>query len=156
MARFHQLLLVATFLPMCWFAMMAVHELGHIVGASLTGGTVTKVVLHPFTISRTDVSPNPQPLAVAWAGPMVGVLVPLVLLAVFRLANVRWCYLAQFFAGFCLIANKLAFASSTSDSCATPAFHLFWVSVRIVVTSLACSSSTAIRSSGFSATSSFA
>jgi hypothetical protein len=105
MARFHQLLLIATFLPLCWFAVMAVHELGHIVGASVTGGSATKVVLHPFTISRTDVSPNPRPLAVAWAGPMVGVLAPLAMLAVFKLAHVRWWYLIQFFAGFCLIAN---------------------------------------------------
>ncbi|MCY2994781.1 MAG: hypothetical protein NTY19_44005, partial [Planctomycetota bacterium] len=79
--RFHQLLLIATFLPLCWFAMMAVHELGHVIGAFASGGLVARVVLHPLTISRTDLSVNPHPLFVAWAGPVAGVLLPLVLLA---------------------------------------------------------------------------
>ena len=30
--RLHQVLLIGTFLPLCWLAMMAVHELGHVVG----------------------------------------------------------------------------------------------------------------------------
>ena len=60
-----------------WIGMQAVHELGHVLAASATGGTVQRVVLHPLTISRTDVSPNPSPLAVAWAGPLVGVILPL-------------------------------------------------------------------------------
>jgi hypothetical protein len=98
-----QLLLIATFLPLCWLAMQAVHELGHVVGAVATGGTIEKVVLHPLTISRTDVSPNTRPLIVVWAGPVVGVLLPLLLLLAAR--RLKWAYLIQFFAGFCLIAN---------------------------------------------------
>src|SRR5208337_624939 len=73
MNRLHQVLLIGTFLPLCWMAMMAVHELGHVVAAVATGGKVEKVVLHPLMISRTDVSPNPSPLIVVWAGPIVGV-----------------------------------------------------------------------------------
>ena len=46
-------------------------------GALATGGTITAVVLHPLTISRTDVSINPRPLLVVWAGPLLGVLLPL-------------------------------------------------------------------------------
>jgi hypothetical protein len=63
----------------CWLGMQAVHELGHIVGAFLSGGMVERVVLHPFTISRTDLSHNPSPALVAWAGPICGVLLPLAL-----------------------------------------------------------------------------
>ena len=37
--RFHQLLLIATFLPLCWLAMMAIHELGHMVGMFASGGS---------------------------------------------------------------------------------------------------------------------
>jgi hypothetical protein len=85
--------------------MMAVHELGHVLGAKTTGGTVERVVLHPLAISRTDVSPNPRPLLVVWAGPIVGVLLPLALLIVFKAAKILLTYLVQFFAGFCLIAN---------------------------------------------------
>ena len=105
MNRLHQILLIGTFLPLCWLAMMAVHELGHVVGAVATGGKVERVVLHPLTISRTDVSPNPWPLLVVWAGPIVGVLLPLALLLAARKGKLPWAYLVQFFAGVCLIAN---------------------------------------------------
>ncbi len=105
MKRLHQVLLIGTFLPLCWLAMMAVHELGHVVGAKVTGGTVERVVLHPLTFSRTDVSPNPSPLVVVWAGPLGGVLLPLALLAVFKAGRIPLAYLVQFFAGFCLTAN---------------------------------------------------
>ncbi len=78
MKRFDQILLIASFVAFSWLAMQAVHELGHVLGASATGGTVTKVALHPLALSRTDVSPNPHPLLVVWAGPIVGALVPLI------------------------------------------------------------------------------
>lgn len=105
MTRLHQALLIATFLPLCWLAMQAVHELGHVVGAKVTGGKVERVVLHPLTISRTDVSPNPSPLKVVWAGPLIGAVLPLVLLSLMKAGGFKWFYLLQFFAGFCLIAN---------------------------------------------------
>ena len=68
--------LIGTFIGFSWLAMQAVHELGHVLGAITTGGHVTKVVLHPCTISRTDVHPNPHPLFVVWAGPLVGSVLP--------------------------------------------------------------------------------
>ena len=105
MKRFHQALLIGTFLPWCWLAMQAVHELGHVLGAVATGGTIQCVVLHPLTISRTDVSPNPHPLAVVWAGPAVGVALPLAFFLAAKTAGFAWAYLLRFFAGVCLIAN---------------------------------------------------
>ena len=48
MKRICQLLLIATFVPLCWLVMQAVHELGHVVFAIATGGTVTRVVLYPL------------------------------------------------------------------------------------------------------------
>ncbi len=105
MKHAHQILLIGTFLPLCWLGMMAVHELGHVIGAVATGGTVERVVLHPLTISRTDVSPNPHPILVVWVGPIVGVLLPLAILVVFKVGRVVFAYLLQFFAAFCLIAN---------------------------------------------------
>lgn len=105
MKRLHQCVLIASFVPLCWLAMMAVHELGHVLGAWFTGGHVTRVVLHPLAISRTDVSPNPSPLLVVWAGPLFGVLLPLATWLVFSLARIPGAYLSRFFAGFCLVAN---------------------------------------------------
>jgi hypothetical protein len=104
-ARFHQCVLIASTLLLSWLGMMAVHEFGHVLGAGATGGTVSKVVLHPLTISRTDLSHNPHPLIVVWAGPVVGVVLPLLAWLIARTARWSGAYLLRFFAGFCLIAN---------------------------------------------------
>jgi hypothetical protein len=105
MMRAHQIAFIASTLALSWFAMMAVHETGHVLGACLTGGFVAKVVLHPLTISRTDLANNPHPLLVAWAGPLFGVLAPLFAWIVAQLAHIPIWYLLRFFAGYCLIAN---------------------------------------------------
>jgi len=83
--KWPQLLLMGTFIPFCWLTMQAMHELGHVAGALITGGTVAHVELNPLTISRTDLAENPNPLVVAWLGPVVGVVLPLVVLGVFTL-----------------------------------------------------------------------
>lgn len=99
------ILFCIAWLGLCWLGMMAVHELGHVLGALITGGSVEQVVLSPLEISRTDVSPNPYPEIVVWLGPMLGSILPIVTWAIvptrFNVAK----GLAQFFAGFCLIAN---------------------------------------------------
>jgi Peptidase M50B-like len=114
MTRRYQFLFSASVLALCWFGMQAVHELGHVLAAWLTGGSVNRVVLHPLSISRTDVAPNPHPLIVVWAGPLVGAILPLALAAAVRrpaLVN----SLAAFFAGFCLIANGAYIALGSFD-----------------------------------------
>ena len=98
-------LLVVTTLIASWLGMQAVHELGHVIGASLTGGKVARVVLHPLSLSRTDLSANPSPLAVAWTGPALGVLLPLALWGGAASLKAPLLYLPRFFAGFCLVAN---------------------------------------------------
>jgi hypothetical protein len=120
-----RLLIYAALIYLSWLAMQATHESGHILAAWLTGGRVERVILQPLAISRTDVSPNPSPLVVAWAGPIVGAALPLLLAII-----CRWRFrpprvsggaadaaqvplrrvvdprlLVDFFAGFCLIAN---------------------------------------------------
>lgn len=91
----------------CWLGMQAVHELGHVLGALLTGGTVERVVLHPFTISRTDLGHNPNPALVAWAGPIGGILIPLVLWGLAKVLLPSGTFFLRFFAGFCMLANGL-------------------------------------------------
>lgn len=103
--RLDQFLLVVSFVAFSWLAMQVVHEFGHVVGAWATGGTVKKVVLHPLVISRTDVSPNPRPLIVVWAGPVLGVVLPLAAFLIAKAAKSPGLYLFRFFAGFCLISN---------------------------------------------------
>lgn len=113
MHRFHQLLFTGSVVALSWLAMMAVHELGHALGAVVTGGEVQRIVLHPLAISRTDVLPNPHPGVVVWFGPIVGCVLPLVLFAMIPRRFDVPRKVAGFFAGFCLIANGayIAFGS---------------------------------------------
>ncbi len=93
--------------PLCWLAMMAVHELGHVLAAWTAGATVEKVVLHPLAFSRTDVGPNDSPRWIVWMGPAVGVVVPILLWLLVRVLWPAPAFLFRFFAGFCLLANGL-------------------------------------------------
>ena len=104
-------LLILTSALIFWLLMMAVHESGHALGAWATGGRVTRVILSPLAISRTDVSPNPSPLTVAWCGPLFGAGGPVLLCL--AATSFRWPLRSwlRAFAGFCLIANGLYLAS---------------------------------------------
>ena len=104
MQRVHQILFAIILLATSWFAMLAIHEMGHILAGLVTGGSIKKIVLYPFTISSTEVSPNPNPGIVAWCGPLGGVTLPLLLIPCWRAGSLAR-QIAVFFAGFCLIAN---------------------------------------------------
>jgi hypothetical protein len=104
-SRRPQLVLIVCTLGCCWLAMQIVHELGLVVGAWWTGGVVARVVLRPWTLSRTELASNPDPALVAWAGPVFGALAPLVLWLVAKISHCPGAYLLRFFTGFCLIAN---------------------------------------------------
>lgn len=73
----------------------------------MTGGQVARVVVHPLSISRTDLAHNPHPLIVVWAGPVVGVFAPLLLWSVACAIRLPGAFVLRFFAGFCLMANGL-------------------------------------------------
>jgi hypothetical protein len=45
MKRLHQVLLIGSFVPLCWLALMAVHELRYVVDTATTGGKVERVIL---------------------------------------------------------------------------------------------------------------
>ena len=96
--------LIGTTILCSWLGMMIVHEAGHATAAVLTGGKVQRIVLPIVGFSRTDVLPNPRPLAVVWAGPVLGELIPLALWLLARAARLTWAYLLRFFAGFCFVA----------------------------------------------------
>ncbi|WP_437185112.1 hypothetical protein SH668x_002203 [Planctomicrobium sp. SH668] len=94
------------FILLSWYSMQIVHEAGHILAALFTGGIIQMVELHPLSISRTDVSPNPAPLIEIWSGPVCGVLFPLLgWLVSKKFASRQVASAIRFFCGFCLIAN---------------------------------------------------
>jgi hypothetical protein len=111
----HQSVLIVSTLLASWLGMQAVHEAGHVLGALATGGRVAKVVLHPLTISRTDLSHNPSPLVVVWAGPVVGVVVPLIGWGAAAALRMPGAFVLRFFAGFCLLANGAYIAFGSFD-----------------------------------------
>jgi hypothetical protein len=115
MLRLHQAVLIVSAVLGSWLGMQAVHESGHVIASWLTGGRVTRVVLHPLTISRTDLADNPRPLPVVWAGPVLGCLLPLLAWSIVALLKQTWAYLPRFFAGFCLVANGAYIAGGAFD-----------------------------------------
>ena len=114
--RLHQAILISSAIVSSWLAMQAVHESGHVLAAWLGGGRVAKVVLNPLTISRTDIAYNPHPLFVVWAGPIGGVIIPLLIGALAAGVRLPAAFLLRFFAGFCLIANGLYIGVGSFDS----------------------------------------
>jgi VanZ like family len=103
--RSTQVCLIVSTLAISWLGMMIVHEGGHVLAAWLGGETVQRVVLHPLAFSRTDATHDRHPLLLIWGGPLIGTVVPLIVLAVVKWSRAAGFYLFQFFAGFCLIAN---------------------------------------------------
>lgn len=79
--------------------MVITHECGHIIGGLASGATLTDYDLAPWRMPYSLHSPDPHPLITLWAGPILGVAVPIGFAAVSRQ---RW---AWFIADFCLIAN---------------------------------------------------
>jgi hypothetical protein len=105
--RVRQIILIGSTILGSWLGMQAVHELGHVLGAWATGAHVTQVVLTPTTISRTDVTNNTSLLIVAWAGPVIGVGLPMVIWSLAHAAGLLGAFVLRFFAGFCFLANGL-------------------------------------------------
>lgn len=115
MQRWPQVVLIASTILGSWLGMQAIHETGHVMGALLTRGEVARVVLHPLTISRTDLAENPSPLVVVWAGPVFGVAAPLLFWGIAAAARLPGAFVFRFFAGFCLVANGVYIGVGSFD-----------------------------------------
>ncbi len=72
-------------------AAIVLHELGHALTLWMTGGTVTRFSLHPFSWSYTYYqSPSAYPLLTAWAGVLFSSAVALALLPLIRPWRSAW------------------------------------------------------------------
>jgi hypothetical protein len=88
-----------------WLGMMAVHELGHVMHAWVTGGRIVSVSVPLAGFSQTIVHPNPREHLVVWGGPIWGVTIPLIGCGLFRVVRGRVPDVWRFFTGLCLVAN---------------------------------------------------
>lgn len=91
--------------------MTTTHELGHIIGGWWGGATLIEFDIAPWRLPYSLHSPDPNPRLTLCAGPIVGVIVPIVVAAITRLRVFR------FIADFCLLANGgyIAIAWMTGD-----------------------------------------
>lgn len=78
------LLLAVPLLGWAWLSCMLIHELGHVLGAWATGGRLVLVNVRPFVFSTTLVEPNPMPGVVLWSGFLLGWLVALFAIPLWR------------------------------------------------------------------------
>jgi hypothetical protein len=85
--------------------MLVTHELGHVIGAWMSGGRVLSVSIPLVGFSQTIVHPNPHDVFETWCGPVIGSILPALVLLVVRAVQRRMPTLLGLFAGFCLIAN---------------------------------------------------
>ena len=106
-SRIPQIVLISSFLYTSWLGMQICHELGHVIGALLTGADIQRVYLHPLEISRTELLTNPHPLFVVWMGPVIGALLPFFVFIAAKICQAPKLYMYRFFSGFCLISNGL-------------------------------------------------
>jgi hypothetical protein len=145
--RLSQVSLIAGGGALCWLTMQAVHELGHVLGAAVSGGVVRQVVLHPLMISRTDVQPNPFPALVVWAGPLGGALLPAVVWGMAHWRRSAIEYLIRCWCGFCLIANGAYIGAGvilpagdalTMRQCGSPPWLLLLFGIIAVPLGLSC------------------
>lgn len=93
-------------LALAWCVMTFTHELGHIIGGGLSGATLQAVDLAPWRMPFSLYQPNPYPLVTLWAGPVLGIAMPL---AAALLVRQEW---ARFIGDFCLVANGVYLAAA--------------------------------------------
>jgi len=82
-----------------WTVMTIIHEVGHIIGGTFSGGKLKEFDLTPWHLPYSLFDPDPYPLVTLWCGPIFGVLFPLALAMLIRR---EWMWLI---ANFCVLAN---------------------------------------------------
>ncbi|MCP4177698.1 MAG: hypothetical protein GY756_08020 [bacterium] len=88
-----------------WWPMMVIHEFGHIISVLIFGGKINKLILYSWKFTYTIRSGSLHPLIDLWAGPVIGVLIPLIFYLIARKLRVGFFW--GMFSGFCLIANGI-------------------------------------------------
>lgn len=98
-----------------WLAMLLTHELGHVVAAMFTGGTIVAVELRPGLLPHTLVEPNPQPGVVLWSGILSGWIVPQMTAPAWRIKAGQVGPFLKAWAAFCLLAGGVYLAAGGAE-----------------------------------------
>lgn len=98
-----------------WLAMLLTHELGHVVAAMFTGGTIMAVELRPGLLPHTLVEPNPRPGVVVWGGILSGWLVPQMTAPAWRVRAGFIGLVLKAWAAFCLLAGGVYLAAGGAE-----------------------------------------
>lgn len=85
--------------------MLLTHELGHVIAAILTGGTITSVELRPGRLPHTLVNPNPRPSVVLWSGFLMGWIAPQLTAPLWKIERGLIGPVLRAGAAFCLLAG---------------------------------------------------
>ena len=113
------ILLIVSWMFFCWLAMQLLHEIGHLLAAWWCGAEVVQFHFGLLTISHTMLNDSGQTagtlLMVTWAGPIVGMLLPLLLWGTAAMVRCQETFLIRFLAGFCLVANGCYLLFGPSD-----------------------------------------
>lgn len=119
MRRLHGAVLITTIIA-TWYWLLITHELGHVLAGVATGARIDRVDLPLLGFSRTDTTGGNQ-LAITWAGPVGGALIPGTIWLAIRVFPSRrpppdCATLAAAFAAACLLANALYLLSDVGDA----------------------------------------
>ena len=88
-----------------WYPLQLFHELGHIISCKINGGIVHKIAFHFNIFTETIRKGSAHPVIDIWMGPIVGILLPLLLLLIPAKKNVR--EILFLFCAACLAGNGL-------------------------------------------------
>jgi len=101
-----RMVLLAVLLIVSWCVMIWTHEVGHLVGGWCCGAQLTVAEVRPWHLPYSVFSPDPHPLLTLWAGPLLGVCLPVLVAAAGKRV---WLW---FIAYFCLLCNGVYLATA--------------------------------------------
>ena len=90
-----------------WFVMTLTHEIGHVLGALVSGGSPVVIEIRPWRIPWSLYDPNPHPQITLWAGFVVGTLTPIFVWRVSTRFQEQPSQFVAFVAWFCVVANGI-------------------------------------------------
>ncbi|HBC89185.1 MAG TPA: hypothetical protein DCZ94_19775 [Lentisphaeria bacterium] len=88
-----------------WFPLQLLHEAGHIISCKFNGGTVHKIAFHFNVFTETIREGSAHPVIDIWMGPIVGIILPLLLLLIPAKKDIK--EILVLFCAVCLIGNGL-------------------------------------------------